>query len=108
MIGAGGDAGPFRRSARLQGEEARSAPGRAGDGPGDCRQAGIEVSLPDIAVGPDRDGVAPALIVADQHGADLEVTLGWAGAIAAGEAVQEFERGTVECAKRFFLNPVGD
>jgi hypothetical protein len=26
-----------------------SAPGRAGDGPGDCRQAGIEVSLPDIA-----------------------------------------------------------
>jgi hypothetical protein len=48
---------------------------------------GIEVSLPDIAVGPDRDGVAPALIVADQHGADLEVTLGWAGAIAAGEAV---------------------
>jgi hypothetical protein len=48
------------------------------------------------------------LIVADQHGADLEVALGWAGAAAPGKAVQEFERGTVECAKRFFLNPVGD
>jgi hypothetical protein len=44
----------------LQGEEGRSAPGRAGDGSGDCRQAGIGLSLPDIAVGFDRDGVAPA------------------------------------------------
>jgi hypothetical protein len=50
--------------------------------------------------------VAPALIVADQHGADLEVALGWAGAAAPGKAVQEFERGTVECAKRLFLNPL--
>jgi hypothetical protein len=55
-----------------------------------------------------RDGVAPALIVADQHGADLEVALGWAGAAAPGKAIQEFERGTVECAKSLFLNPVGD
>src|ERR1700680_581074 len=82
---------------RLQGEEAWAAPRRAGDGAGDRRQAGIGVSLPDIAVGLDRDGVAPALIVADQHGADLEVTLGWAGAIAAGGAVQEVERGAGAC-----------
>src|ERR1700693_2767568 len=81
MIGAGGDGGacatswPFRRSARLQGKEARAAPGRAGDRPRDRRQAGIGLSLPDIAVGRDRDGVAPALIVADQHGADLEVAV---------------------------------
>jgi hypothetical protein len=58
---------------RLQGKEAWAAPGRPGDGPGDRRQAGIGVSLPDIAFGLDPDGVAPTLIVADQHGADFEV-----------------------------------
>jgi hypothetical protein len=57
-------------------------------------RAGIGLSLPHIAFGLDRDGVAPALIVADQHGSNLEVALGWAGAAAAREAVQEFERGT--------------
>jgi hypothetical protein len=50
------------------------------------------LSLPDIAFGLDRDGVAPTLIVADQHGPDLEVALGSPGAVAPGKAVQEFFR----------------
>ena len=48
---------------RLHGEEAGAAPGRPGDGACDRRQAGIGVALPDIAVGLDRDGVAPALMI---------------------------------------------
>jgi hypothetical protein len=49
------------------------SPVTPGNGPRDCRQAGIGAALPDIALGPDRDGVAAALIVAHQHGPDLEV-----------------------------------
>jgi len=59
-----------------------------------------------LSLGLDRDGVAPALIVADQHGPDLEVGRR-ARAVAPGEAVQEFERGTVKRAKSLFLNPGG-
>src|SRR6266704_110011 len=59
---------------RLDREKTWAVPNRAGHGARDRRQAGIGRSLPDKAVGPDRDGVAPALIVAHQHGSDLEVT----------------------------------
>jgi hypothetical protein len=38
----------------------------------------------------DRDDVAPALIVANQHGADLEVALGWAGAAAPKWQARQF------------------
>jgi hypothetical protein len=77
----------------FQSEEARAAPGRAGDRPRDRRQAGIGLCFPDIALGRDRHGVAPALVIADQNGPDLEVALGLPGAVAPGEAVQEFEGG---------------
>jgi hypothetical protein len=66
------------------------------------------VSFPDIALGRDRDGMAPALIVAHQHGPDLEIALGSVGAVAAGKAVEDFEAGAVECAKCLFLYPVDD
>ena len=78
---------------RFDGEKTWAVPNRAGDGPRDRRQAGIGGALPDIALGPDRDGVAAALIIADQHRSDLEVTFAPAGAVAAGEAVQQFEGG---------------
>jgi hypothetical protein len=52
--------------------------------------------------------VAAAVIVAHQHGSDLEVTFAPAGAVAAGEAVQQFEGGAVERPERLLLNPVGD
>ena len=92
----------------LGGEKTWAVPNRAGNGPRDRRQAGIGGALPDIALGRDRDGVAAALIVAHQHRSDLEVAFAPAGAVAAGEAVQQFEGGAVERAERLFLNPVGD
>jgi hypothetical protein len=67
-----------------QGEEARAGPGRAGNRPRDRRQAGIGLSVPDVAFGLDRDGVALAAIVADQHGPDLEVALGLRPPFCAG------------------------
>ena len=85
-----------------QGEEARTAPGGAGNGARDRRKAGIGLTFPDIAVALDRDGMAPAAIVADQHGPDLKIALGSGG--AAGKAVQESEAGTVEGAERLLLN----
>src|SRR5580693_2061504 len=59
----------------LDGEKTWTVPNRAGNGPRDRRQAGIGGALPDIALGRDRDGVAAALILANQHGPDLEVAL---------------------------------
>ena len=91
---------------RFDGEKAWAVPNRAGNGPRDRRQAGIRGALPDKAVGADRHGVAAALIIAHQHRSDLQVT--FAPASAAGEAVQQFERGAVERAERLLLNPVGD
>src|ERR1700726_2436993 len=92
----------------LDGEKTWTVPNRAGHGPRDRRQAGIGGALPDIALGRDRDGVAAAPIVADQHGSDLEVMFAPAGAVSAGEAVQQFEGGAVERPERLLLNPVGD
>src|SRR6202045_430482 len=100
--------GPIVSWGGLDGEKTRAVPNRAGNGPRDRRQAGIGGALPDIALGHDRDGVAAALIVAHQHGSDLEVAFALAGAIAAGEAVQQFEGGAIERAEGLFLNPVGD
>src|SRR5580693_1281107 len=92
----------------VDGEKTWAVPNRAGNGPRDRRQAGIGGALPDIALGRDRDGVAAALILANQHGPDLEVAFAPAGAVAAGEAVQQFEGGAVERAEGLLLNPVGD
>src|SRR5580692_5006667 len=92
----------------VDGEKTRAVPNRAGDGSRDRRQAGIGGALPDIALGRDRDGVAAAMIVAHEHRSDLEVAFALAGAIAAGEAVQQFEGGAIERAEGLFLNPVGD
>src|SRR5580692_8777705 len=92
----------------LDGEKTWTVPNRAGNGPRDRRQAGIGGALPDIALERDRDGVAVALILAHEHGSDLEVAFAPAGAVAAGEAVQQFEGGAVKRAERLLLNPVGD
>jgi hypothetical protein len=63
---------------------------------GSCAEARSSVSL-----------LAAALIIPHQHRSDLEVAFTPASAVAAGEAVQQFERGAVERAERF-LKPVGD
>src|ERR1700724_2212648 len=100
--------GPIVSGGGLDGEKTRAVPNRPGNRPRDRRQAGIGGALPDIALGRDRDGVAAALILANQHGPDLEVALAPAGAVAAGEAVQQFEGGAVERAEGLLLDPVGD
>src|SRR5580704_6228718 len=92
----------------VDGEKTWAVPNRAGDGSRDRRQAGIGGALPDIALGRDHDGVAAALIVAHEHRSDLEVAFALAGAVAADEAVQQFEGGAVKRAERLLLNPVGD
>src|SRR5712691_1156065 len=66
----------------VDGEKTWAVPNRAGDSSRDRRQAGIGGTLPDIAAGRDRDGVAAAVIVAHQHRSDLEVTFAPAGAVA--------------------------
>src|SRR5438309_4438588 len=53
------------------GKEPGAAPGRAGDGARDRREAGIGGSLPVEALAPDRDGVALAVILANEHRAGL-------------------------------------
>src|ERR1700732_1451718 len=100
--------GPIVSWGGLDGEKTRAVPNRPGNRPRDRRQAGIGGALPDKTLRRDRDGVAAALIIAHQHRPDLEVTFSPAGAIAAGEAVQQFEGGAVERAEGLFLNPVGD
>ena len=67
-------AGALKRG--VQGEEARTAPGGAGDGAGDGGQARISRALPVEAIGDDGDGVALALIVANEHRAGLEAAPG--------------------------------
>src|SRR5580704_16819644 len=100
--------GPIVSWGGLDGEKTRAVPNRPGNRPRDRRQAGIGGAHPDIARGRDRDGVTAALIVADHHRSDLEATFAPAGAVAAGEAVQQFEGGAVKRAERLLLNPVGD
>src|SRR5262245_46178952 len=53
-------------------KEPRTTPGGAGDGAGDGGQARISRALPVEAIGDDGDGVALALIVANEHRAGLE------------------------------------
>ena len=45
------------------------------------------------------------LIVAHQHGPDLQVAIGSMRAMAPGEAIKEFERRTVQRAEGLFLYP---
>src|SRR5258708_21497364 len=55
-----------------EGKEPRTTPGGAGDGAGDGGQARISRAPPVEAIGDDADGVALALIVADEHPSRLE------------------------------------
>src|SRR5262249_56912882 len=55
-----------------EGKEPRTTPGGAGDGAGDGGQARISRALPVEAIGDVGDGVALALIVANEHRAGLE------------------------------------
>src|SRR5207245_4911231 len=70
-----------------EGKEPRTTPGGAGDGAGDGGQARISRALPVEAIGDDGDGVALALIVANEHRAGLEAAP-WRAAVPR-QPVQE-------------------
>jgi hypothetical protein len=76
-----------RGAVRPKGEEPGTTPGRAGDGAGDCGEAGIGRALPLKPFGCDGDGVALAVIVANEHRAGLELTAGRAA--VTRQSVQE-------------------
>src|SRR6202521_5383718 len=90
----------------LQGEEARPTPGRAGDGARDRREARIRRPLPVEALAPDRDGVALALILANQHRAGFELATG--RAVVSREAVQERQAVAIKTPEGPLLDLPGD
>jgi hypothetical protein len=93
-------------SCALQGEKPGAAPGRAGNGARDRRQAGIRASLPVEALTPDSDGVALALVLANQNRAGFE--LATARAALAREAVEERQTDSIKTAEGPLLQTPGD
>ena len=72
------------------------------------REARIGLFSPKEAVGHHGDGVALALVFADQHSAGLETSVQFAGLLAPGQSVQELHRFPVEAAKGFLLDSVSN
>ncbi len=89
-----------------EGKEPRTTPGGAGDGAGDGGQARISRALPVEAIGDDGDGVALALIVANEHRAGLEAAL-WRAAVPR-QPVQEPQAFPIKPAKGPLLQAISD
>src|SRR5215510_9089128 len=89
-----------------EGKEPRTTPGGAGDGAGDGGQARISRALPVEAIGDDGDGVALALIVANEHRAGLEATP-WRAAVPR-QPVQEPQALPIKPAKGPLLQAISD
>jgi hypothetical protein len=83
--------------ASRQGEEPGTTPGGAGDGAGDGREARIGRALPVKAIGRDGDGVALAVIVANEHRAGFELAPGRAA--VACQTLQEPQAFPIEAAE---------
>src|SRR5262249_57348130 len=89
-----------------EGKEPSTAPGGAGDGAGEGGQAGISRPLPVEAIGDDGDGVALAVIVANEHRAGLEAAP-WRAAVPR-QPVQEPQAFPIEPAKGPLLQAISD
>src|SRR6516165_3531172 len=89
-----------------EGKEPRTTPGGAGDGAGDGGQARISRALPVEAIGDDGDGVALALIVANQHRAGLGAAP-WRAAVSR-QPVQEPQAFPIQPAKGPLLQAISD
>src|SRR5262249_50047851 len=89
-----------------EGKEPRTTPGGAGDGAGDGRQARISRALPVEAIGDDGDGVALALIVANEHPAGLEAAP-WRAAVPR-QPVPEPQALSIKPAKGPLLQAISD
>src|SRR5205807_3290721 len=84
-----------------QGEEPGTTPGGASDGAGDGREARIGRALPVKAIGRDGDGVALAVIVANEHRAGFELAPGRAA--MACQTVQESQAFPIKAAEGLLL-----
>ena len=73
---------------------------------GDGREAGIGRALPVKSIGCDGDGVALALIVANEHRARFEVAPG--RAVVARQTLQEAQAFPIKPAKGLLLQAPGD
>src|SRR5262244_3548548 len=89
-----------------EGKEPRTTPGGAGDGASDGGQARISRALPVEAIGDDGDGVALALIVANEHRAGLEAAP-WRAAVPR-QPVQDPQAFSVKTAKGLLLQAISD
>src|SRR6516225_8145691 len=89
-----------------EGKEPRTTPGGAGDGAGDGGQARISRALPVEAIGDDGDGVALALIIANEHRAGLEAAP-WRATVPR-QPVQEPQAFPIEPAKGPLLQAISD
>ena len=78
----------------------------AGDGAGDGGQARINRALPVEAIGDDGDGVALALIVANEHRAGLEAAP--SRAAVPRQPVQDPQAFSIEPAKGPLLQAIRD
>src|SRR5919201_6867906 len=85
-----------------EGKEPRTTPGGAGDGAGDGGEARISRALPVEAIGDDSDGVALALIVANEHRAGLEAAPGRAA--MARQTFQESQAIPIKAAEGLLLH----
>ena len=89
-----------------QSEEPGAAPGRASDGTRDGREARIGRALPVEAIRRHGDGVALALIVANEHCAGLEAAPRRDG--VPGKAVQQAQAFPIKAAEGPLLQPEGN
>jgi hypothetical protein len=87
-------------------EEPGTTPGRAGDGAGDGREAGIGHALPIKSIGRDGDGVALPLIIANEHRAGFEPAPGRAA--VARQTLQEGQAFPIKAAKGLLLQAPSD
>src|SRR5262249_59148493 len=92
--------------ASREGQEQGAPRGGAGAGGGDGREAWISRALPVEAIGDDGDGVALALIVANEHRAGLEGAP-WRAAVPR-QPVQEPQAFPIKPAKGPLLQAISD
>src|SRR6202030_2364230 len=94
---------------RLHSEEARAAPGGAGNRPRNGREALVRAVAPEETIRHNRHGVALALIFAHEHGAGFESPGAICCALVApGEAVQELCAVCIKPAEGLLLEVPAD
>ena len=89
-------------------KEPGAIPFRAGDQLRDGRQTRVGFFLPKESVSDHSDRVPRPFVLADEDGAGLQTPVQFAGPVAPGQPVQEFDCFSVEAAKGFLLNPISN